>query len=202
MGVRRKYRCGDCGFQFEHLHADKREPMLSDCPECVAMQTVSHDVEAERMAGEAKIIAMVESGIPPAVRSNKTRAIAIAERAMEDMGHTNFNDSGKQGDVAAKAPAPMQTREIEQITREAVEAKAITEQDANAFSEGARNFWQGGQKPAADAPRPPKLQQHINAAPTSAAMARQAGVDPIKLLHDGEKKTGGIKYDVVARAKA
>lgn len=203
MATKRKYRCSDCGFQFEYTHVEKSEPLLTDCPniDC-ASNAVAHDVEAERLEGEERIRRMVDSGIPPAMSTNKSVALKHAERAMESMGLTNANDGGRPGDRAAPTPTPPGTAEIEAMTRQAVEAKAITQQEATQFAEGARTFWQGGKQAPPGAARPPKLQQHINQAAPSAAVARQQGVDPIKLLHDGEKRTGGIKYDVVARAKA
>lgn len=203
MAVKRKYRCTDCGFQFDYTHVDKREALLTDCPnvDCVSNR-VQHDVEAERAEGEARIARMVESGIPPGVRGNHSRAMDIAQANMESMGFTDVAGTGHAGDIAAPTPKPMHTAEIEQMTRQAVEAKAITQQDAQNFADGARSFWQGPKNASKGDPRPAKLQQYINAAPVAAAHARQMGADPIKMLHDGEKKAGGMKYDVVARARA
>lgn len=143
---------------------------------------------------------MVDSGIPPGNPGIRSRAMDMAQRAMEEMGHTDANDSGRAGDRAAKTPAPPATAEIEAMTRQAVEAKALTEQDASKFAAGARTFWQGA-KGSSGGERPAKLQQHINASATGANIARNMGADPIKLLHDGEKKAGGMKLDVIARAK-
>lgn len=198
--VRRLYRCSDCGFQFEEWQ-DKKDALLIDCPQRCT-NTVAPDIERESEEDAVRLKDMLDSGVPPARSTNRSIALKQAEKAMESMGYTDFGDGGRPGDRAAKTPVPPQTSEIEAMTRQAVEAKAITQQEASQFAEGAKTFWQGGKQAPANAPRPPKLQQHINAAAPSAAVARSQGVDPMKLLHDGEKKSGGIKYDVVATDRA
>lgn len=211
MATKRKYRCSDCGLQFEYTHIDKHEPLLQDCPNLAcASNAVAHDIEAERAEGEERIRRMVESGIPPGVSTNKSIALKHAEKAMESMGMTDFNDSGRVGERAAKAPTPPQTSEAEAMTREMVQAGFLhNEQQAEAFKKGASTFWTHND-PAQKSklaevarvnPLAAAVQRAPMVAPGAAAIARQMDRDPIKLLHDGEKKSGGLRHEVVAAVR-
>lgn len=194
--VKRLYRCTDCGFQF-HNHDRRGDAPLTDCPECTAA-SARHDVEREHAEGEQRIARMLESGRPPAVGGTPiARAGKVAEAMMSEMGMSDMNDGGRAGDRAAKAPPPMQTAEIHEMTRAMVEAKQVTEAEASTFADGARSFWQAGSQQTA-----PKLQQHINAASGGAAAARREGVDPIQLFHDaGQQGAMNLNHDVVAAVK-
>lgn len=195
--VRRTYKCGDCGNVFK-VTQDAREALLADCPTCTA--AAAHDPVAEFEEGEARIQKMADERRAPGVRSNVSRAVDLAHNMMEtDYGMTDANDTGRQGDAAFKAPAPIQSREAQAITRQMVEAKAITEAEAEPFVEQTKGFWQHqqGAMPANVAA------QVMQAGAAGAAEARSAGVDPIALMHQAGKQ--GLlkdKLSVVASSPA
>lgn len=191
-------RCDECGFQFHH-YQDKRDPAPVDCPECVAAGTVGKDEERERIEGEERIARMVESGIPPAMPTAKSKAMKVAEEMMTDFGMTNMNDSGRAGDIAAKAPTPPQTAEVEQMTRAMAEAGQFkNDAEADQFKKAAKSFWQPGHAQA----QPEALKKHVERAPMAAAQARADGVDPVSLFHKAGK-AGHLrrKPNIVAAVK-
>lgn len=181
--VKRLLRCTDCGFQF-HVFQDKGDLAPSDCPECVTAGTVAKDEAREFAEGEERIARMVESGIPPAMPTAKSKAMKVAEDMMADFGMTNMNDSGRAGDIAAKAPTPPQTAEVEQMTRAMAEAGQFkNDGEAEQFKNAAKSFWQPGQAQA----QPEALKKHVARAPMAAAQARADGVDPVSLFHKAGK---------------
>lgn len=185
--LRRLYKCADCGVQFHEFVDNKSTPLRVDCPECTKPAPL--DVAGEKAEGEERIRVMLESGKPPGVRTNVSRAVEIAQRmAEDDYGMTNLRDNLKPGDIAAMPPPPIQSAEAQAIVREFVQAGAPPEMGKE-LQEQAKNFWQ---------PNPAAL---ATAAPGAAA-ARADGVDPVGLLHAAGKK-GILKptYDVVSRAK-
>ena len=97
MPVVRTYRCPDCQYQFDKFHGS-REEAYPDCPAC---------------AGE-----VVWQPTSIAIRTHKSAAVDIAQQmAEQDYGLTDINDNQRAGDIAAKAPSPIQTSEAEAIIR-------------------------------------------------------------------------------------
>lgn len=169
--IRRTYRCDECEYQFSWSHGSTDEA-APECPQCA--------------------VRAIQMPSAPAITTNKSRALDFAQSMAEDMGLTDMNDNLRPGDVAYKAPSPMQGAEKEALTRELVQAGATEHMAQAIVSPEAANFWQGG----------------IGGAPSmdSARAASQAqaaqGVDAIGLLEKG-RETGSmnIRYDVVGRAK-
>jgi hypothetical protein len=65
--------------------------------------------------------------------------------AEEDFGMTNMHDNLREGDIAAKAPSPVQTAEAEQLTRAMMDA---TPTCPGAGCEQVNNFWMKGERPS------------------------------------------------------
>jgi len=206
--VRRLLRCDSCGFQFE-LRQMKGDPLPESCPDC-GVGEPEHDAEREFIEGEERIARMVEEGRAPAIGGTPiAKAAKIAEDMMRESGMSDWNDSGKAGERAAKGPSPMHTAEIEQITREMVQAKVVSESQASEFAQGAQNFWQTAPVKEAKSRKKiitpngmpvgaPSAAQTLALGAAGAAEARQAGVDPIALLHKSPDR--GMKLNVMARA--
>lgn len=182
MPITRRYLCDDCQHEWTQLHWTREEP-VPDCPMC--------ETDTAR-------------SIPGtfAIKTNVSRAVDYAwEMAQERYGMTDMNDHLKEGDVAAKPPAPIQSAEAEQITRELMKVAQAQGVDLSSQSGLAaadmnaqvKNFWQPSGSPEL-------LQQTV--APAAAA-ARADGSDPVQVLHEGAKvATGGrMPLDVVGRAK-
>lgn len=174
-------RCEDCGFQFVHTQ-DKRDPVPADCPECPATSVVK-DEERERAEGEARIARMVAEGRPPARTTNHSVAMKHAEQMMLETGQTDWNDSGKPGEIAAKAPSPIQSREIQEMTMAMKDAYNMNAEQAQTYADGARNFWQGGVDIAS-----PAGGEVIQMAAGASQLARSEGVDPTAILHHAGAK--------------
>lgn len=185
--IKRLYKCDNpaCGHEF-HAYQDKGDPLLTDCPAC-AVANASHDIDRETAIGEARLQRMLDSGVPPGKRTVRTEALKTVEKMVDDMGMTNMSDSGKAGDIAAKAPTPPHAREIQEMTHAMVEAKQMSDQEATHFAKGAETFWQGSKTAT-----PARLQKHISAAPAASAAARREGIDPIEIFHKAGK-SGHLK---------
>lgn len=177
LPVRRTYACDECGNRWK-VQCEANDP-VPDCPQC------------------AMIPAQVFE--PVALLGVKSKAIDVAQKmAEETYGLTDFNDNSRQGDVAAKAPPPIQGAEAEAITRAMVDAKMTTEAQAEATKSQVQSFWQGG----GTGPLNPQAAMAIGRQATAESKAINAG-DPISLLHESGKR--GLdpmrRPDVVARAK-
>lgn len=218
--IRRLYRCDDCGFQFQE-YQDKSDPLLVDCPACAGAKAIQ-DHARETEENEARMRGILENQTPPAIKTTMTRhrdhALKTAEAMMIESGATDMHSSGRQGDIAAKAPAPVQSAEAEAMTRELVNANAVNESQANEFNAAAKNlfqpgqngFWQGGPKLAQSGPKmitprggAPAVDPMAVAMPRAAANAKQArseGVDPIALLHKN-KQDNRIRMQVEAKVR-
>ncbi len=216
--IRRIYSCSDCGHQFRALQ-DKSEPLLTDCPAC-ATASASHDTEQERLEGEERLQRMLDSGVAPGVLTNKTRAMNTADKMREEMGFSDFNDSGRAGDIAAKAPSKPQGAEAEAMTREMLNAGALKEEQAQEFNAAAKNlfqtgeggFWEKDKKAKAGQPKmivpgggmavpqAPPVAAIMPRAAANAQAARREGVDPISLLH-ANKAERKIRYQVEAAVR-
>lgn len=174
MPVTRRYLCDSCNYEWTHFHL-QREEAYPDCPSCAAAEPAS---------------------IPTtfAITGVKSKAIDYTQRMVEeDYGMTNMRDNMREGDVAAMAPAPVQSREAQELTMAVREAQP----DLNdAQIEQVNSFWQKGVSGATPD------QVRAQAAPAAAA-ARSLGADPIEMLHKAEKQAGrqGLNLDVVGRAK-
>lgn len=177
MPVTRRYACDQCEHEWTFLHLKRDEP-YPDCPRC----------EAQAAASLPTMFA---------INTVKSKAVDFAQKmAEEDYGLTDMNDNMREGDVAAKAPPPIQTAEAEALTRMMKDTVPdCTDEQAQAV----KNFWQPGSSVA-------PAQATQMAAPGAAA-ARQLGADPVQMLHKSEKahaqQTGtvGPKLEVVGRAK-
>lgn len=172
MPITRKYLCDECGWEFTVLHWDRDDPVPA-CPACSS--------SAKNIPGSF------------AIKTNASRAGDMAYRmAEESYGITDANDNLKEGDSFMKAPAPVQTAEAEQLTRAMKEAMPeLTDQQAK----GVNDFWVKGMAPEQSQAMDAQAQQ-------GAALARAGGDDPMALLHQGQKETGGsMGLEVVGRAK-
>lgn len=189
------------------MRAIKGDPLPEGCPEC-GDGAPEHDIEREHAEGEARIAKMVEEGRAPAIGGTPiAKAGKMAEKIMSESGMTDMNDSGRRGDRAAKPPSPMQSREIQEITREMVEMKAVSPAAADQFAQGAQSFWQTPNKKGAKkiitpngmpSITPGNAAQAMQAGAMGAREARAAGVDPIELLHKSPDRR--MRLDVVGKA--
>lgn len=172
--IKKTYRCDDCDCTFRREFASEAEVVTPDCPNCA-----------------------VEAGwVPPLVglKTNASRAVDYAYQTMEETyGFTDMKDNLREGDIAAPAPPPVQTSEAEMLTMAVKQAMPeLTEKQA----EGVKNFWQQGVSREME-------EAAVNAARPASQLARADGSDPIKMLHEGEKATGGrMRLEVVGAAKA
>lgn len=178
MAITRRYLCDDCEWEWTVLHFSRDEP-IPDCPRCEA-------------ADEVKAIPGSFS-----IKTNASRAGDTAYRmAEETYGITDANDNLREGDTFAKAPRPVQTAEAEAMVEEIRSlAPTLSPQQA----EQAKNFWMRGMAPDTAA----QAQQQVMAqAAPAAQVARLDSSDPMKMLHEGEKATGGrMNLEVVGRSK-
>ena len=100
MSIVRTYACDECNTVFDvECESNDGDP---DCPECTKV--------LQWIPGEFSI------------KTNKSRAVDHTQKIMEqDYGLSDFNDNSREGDIAAKAPAPMQTAEHDQIAQSVME---------------------------------------------------------------------------------
>lgn len=180
--VTRTYFCEDCQYRFSVHHHSADDP-VPPCPVCTA------EVHA------------APGGF--AITTNKSRAVDMAQQiAEEDYGMTDMNDNLREGDVAAKAPAPVQTAEAEAMVRELQSAFGNENVTPEHLMPQVQSFWKNAQTP----PMPPEaqaLKSSLEAnAVASASVARQDGTDPVELLHKaGQAGKADPKYQVLGRAK-
>src|SRR5215470_17509578 len=93
--VIRTYLCEECNTQFE-VACESGSDGDPDCPNC------------------AVVLQWVPSRMN--IGTVKSKAIDYTQKMVEqDYGLSNMNDGNREGDVAYKAPAPMQTNERETI---------------------------------------------------------------------------------------
>lgn len=122
----RTYQCDDCGYRIECrvVTGDEAAP---DCPKC-------------------ETITRKEITSPHIQNGALVKAVGIAEDMMRnDYGMTNMRDNLRPGDVAAMAPAPMQTAErnvIQQQVAELAGPAAAASLDPG-IEKAVKNFWQG-----------------------------------------------------------
>lgn len=179
--TRRSFACDDC--EIEWTVWLTRDAPYPECPVC-----------------EARAQAAVTS---PALLTNKSKAVDIAQSVMEDMGYTDFNDNQRKGDIAVKTPPPPSTAEREELFQRSAEvarelevpplADNPTVPGGMSQADMARNFWQ--MSGAAPAPAAPAQTALTTAAMAGARQARAEGYDPMALLHT---KKPPFKLDVVA----
>lgn len=185
MPVRRTYACDQCAHQWTETTAKSDDP-YPDCPGC----------------GGAS--GWVPKGF--AITTTKSKAMDIAQSAMEDMGHSDFRDNQRAGDIAAKGPAPMQTAEAEAITRSMIEHAKLEGDQANSIApelmSQAQNFWGGGVPNMGQMTADPVR----GVAAEASTAARDLGADPIALLHEAGQRgelnlLSPERLNVVSRAK-
>lgn len=180
--VRRTFACTSCGIEWTLWQ--EREAVFPDCPMCA--------LEARQAIAA------------PALLTDKARAVDFAQETMERMGYTDFNDNQRVGDIAVKAPSPVQTSEAGDMMQRAAELTRALEVPALSTvspggvpsqAEMANSFWGGGMPgvPAALAPQVGAAFQ--GAAMANARLTRAEGFDPMALLH---QKKPPFKLDIVA----
>jgi hypothetical protein len=97
----RTYQCNECAVVFD-VEMDSGSDGDPDCPEC------------------AKVLQWIPGEF--SIKTSKSRAIDYTQKMVEaDYGMTDMNDGSREGDIAAKAPAPMQTAEQDQIAQSVME---------------------------------------------------------------------------------
>ena len=123
MPVIRTYKCNDCGDLFEVM-LDSGNDGDPDCPYCARVM--------EWRPGMFS------------VKTNKSRALDITQSIIEeDYGLTDLKDSLREGDIAAKEPAPRSRDERDAIERVKHEAEQAMK-DATKLSPEAQRFWNAG----------------------------------------------------------
>lgn len=176
MPVTRSYACNDCGYEWSHLHLNRDDP-VPDCAVCRSKEA------PKQLVGSFNIGTV------------KSKAMDYTwKMAQERYGMTNMRDNSREGDAAFMAPPPVQTAEAEQLTRLIKEASPELSPEQ---ADMTKNFWMHG-----NATSEPMKQALTQTAMANAAQTRQDGLDPIGLVHQGEKATGGrMKLEVIGRAK-
>lgn len=170
--IRRTYACDECTFEWT-VSCEWDSP-IPDCPVC------------ERVARQ--------EFKPIAIGTNKGKAIDFAQQmAEEDYGLTDMNDNQRAGDIAAKAPPPMQAAEAEKLTREMAEmTRASMGVDATQgrpdLQQQVANFWGGGQN-----------QVDIGAIRASSAASQGDAPDPLAILEKARDRP--MNYSVVGASK-
>lgn len=169
MAIYGTYQCDECDTQFKRWR--ESDGPYPDCPTCA---------QPGGWAPQA-----------PNIIGIKAKAIDIAQRVAEEtFGMTDMNDNQRIGDIAAKAPPPIQGAEADAITREMIGAGLGTPEIAPHLKGYVQNFFGatqagGGMQidPAAS----------IQGAAPAAVAARQQGSDPIALLHAAKGHGAGIE---------
>lgn len=182
--IRRTYGCNACNKEWTLLH-DSSDETCTACPFCGAG------------AGWRPK--------PLRIKTNRSRAIDVTQQEMERMGHTDFNDGNRQGDVAAKGLRPQHSGEKEAMIRQTVEA---TREMANAMTgtispemQAALKQFDGQTQPGqqgqpgqpSQQPAPTIAASVVPLNPQIMSQARQAtaetraqnGGSPMELLHRG-----------------
>jgi DNA-directed RNA polymerase subunit RPC12/RpoP len=168
MPISRTYLCDDCDNRFTRLHWERDEP-VPECPYCASEK-------ARQVPGMFSI------------GTNKGKAPDMVYRmAEEDYGITDMNDHLYEGDIAMKAPAPIQTAEAEAIVREIKDATGMEDVPVH-LKDQVQSFWKTNTTPQA-APEANALRTQLEAqAKASAATTRESGADPMALLHNAGKE--------------
>lgn len=188
---RRAYACDDCGIEFIHSHERKGEP-APDCPACERL--ARYDAARERAEGEARVQRMIDSGIAPGVRTAVSHAVENTQRAMEDMGYSNFRDNTRDGESIVMEPRQPTTPEHVQLVRE---VKQYAEQTKNPhlisltpqdLSNQVGSAW----KPAG---------QSMSAPAPGAAEAKSIGAEPIAMIDGARAKPLVSNFNIQGRAK-
>lgn len=178
----RTYQCTDCGIVFEVTleHANDPDP---DCPSCT------------------RVLDWVPRSFN--IATVKSKAINVAQEILEqDYGLTNWNDSGKEGDIAAQMP--VETREMrEQKAQVMQEAAQLKDAQGNnpALQQAVKAFWAGGGGSAM--PRAVANNMLASAKVGQAAPKHLGGgVNPVAMLaEDGRKGLLPTGFRIIARAK-
>lgn len=112
----RTYRCEDCGDTFDvTCESNDGDP---DCPFC------------------SKVLAWQPERF--SIGTNKSRALDVTQQIIEqDYGLSDLNDNLREGDIAAKGPAPLTTSQVEAENRAMAEA-------AQQLDPKVKQFWGGG----------------------------------------------------------
>lgn len=169
--IRRTYRCSDCAHEFTESVASSADP-YPDCPHC---------------AGDKA--AWVPGRF--AIGSHKGKAIDFAQRmAEEDYGLTDMHDNMREGDIAAKGPAPIQTAEHEAFVRTVMEAAQVEQAQAvtpPATAAQASVGWGWSSTGINNDPA------QASATAAAAKAARTEGADPISFLEKG-RETGATSW--------
>lgn len=219
---RRHYHCDACDHRWSEI-VDADAPAPDGCPNpvCSSLDPATEDTDAERAAGEARVAAMVESGIAPGVKTNASRAVEYTHKMSEEMGLTDMNDDGRPGTSAFKEEAPAGARQIQdecqqilQAVRESGPAELIPvapEIAAYTRSTDPREAFFAPGGAVQGKPGPHAMGgSTISGAATVASVTRQEGNDPMARLHQGAKQAHeravaaglpGDGYEVVGRVK-
>lgn len=169
MAIYGTYRCDECDTQFKGWR--ESDGPYPDCPTCA---------QPGGFAPQA-----------PNIIGIKAKAIDIAQRiAEENFGMTDMNDNQRAGDIAAKAPAPIQTAEADAITRELVAAGMGTPEVAPHLQKYVKDFFGASGNTGGFTVDPAAT---IQGAAPAAVAARQDGADPIALLHQAKGHGAGIE---------
>lgn len=176
MAFKRPYMCDVCNVSFIHTHLAKGEP-VPDCPTCALL--ARYDAEREAADNAARFKRMVDSGIPPGVRTNVSRAVENTHAAMEEMGYSDFKDNTRPGESIIKEERAQTTPEVDEVIREVrqyAEQKAIPHLNNLTPQEFQQQVKTGWKHPGASV-----------AAPAPGAMeAKQMGAEPISMI-DGAR---------------
>lgn len=176
MAIYGTYRCDDCNTEFKGWR--ESDGPYPDCPSCASPGAWAPQT--------------------PNIIGIKARAIDIAQRmAEETFGLTDINDNQRKGDIAAKAPAPINTAEADAMTRELIAAGLGTPEVAPHLQGYVKNFFGAGNNGGGMMVDPAAS---IQGAAPAAAAARTDGADPIALLHKGRGFGTGIENLKIAGA--
>ena len=170
----RTYKCNDCNEVFDvTCSGDDIDP---DCPNC-------KDVVLQWMPKSFSIGGSVTS-----------KAVDLTQNILEkDYGHTNWNDSMREGDIAHKSEARPRAEQ---------EVMAKLEHDAKEYAKETQapksnpGFWGGGQ----GGPPQNMVAAAIAGAREQTALANKEGRNPMTLLNEaGKKGELNIPFNPIAR---
>lgn len=112
MPITRRYECPDCQAEFTELHMSRDEPPPSFCPKCGNNMSS----EPEQLVPYIRIGSHRGSNPDKLYRAMETASEVRQEQAAEQLGVdkselsamkiTDMKDSLREGDTAAKLPAP------------------------------------------------------------------------------------------------
>jgi hypothetical protein len=157
--IRRTYGCNECNLEWTVTHDSSDEP-YPPCPVCTIKATWRPK--------------------PLRIKTNRSRAMDVAQSVAEGMGLSNMKDNTREGESVYMAPSAPTTTENEAVMHQTVDAmRQLANRSAGTISKPMADFLSATGQDLSDPTKPMVAPSELIGTPSPALPAGPSNVTPL-----------------------